>query len=279
MPSIRQVLRAPAVAIAACLVAVALTSVASSSAAATNGLSQSKPTIVLVHGAWADGSSWAAVTAKLQRDGFTVTVVPNPLRGVASDAQYLKDYLATVAGPVVLVGHSYGGMVITAAATDDPDVQALVYVNAYIPAERETVEQLTGAQPGSELDPNTSINVVPLHDAGGNVVNADLYIKPALFGRLFAGSLPAKTTAVLAAGQRPLAFSALGEAFAGIPAWKTIPSWAFIGAADRVLPPAQQQIMATRANAHVVKVNAPHLSMVTNSDGVAGLIATAARAS
>ena len=276
MSSVRRVLRTSAVAVTACLVALTLTGAASSSAE-TNQSSQPKPTIVLVHGAWADGSSWGVVTAQLQRQGFTVNVAPNPLRGLAADARYLKDYLATVPGPVVLVGHSYGGMVITSAATDNANVQALVYVNAYIPQEGDTVERLTGAQPGSELDPTTAINAVPLHDADGNVVDVDLYIKPALFGRLFAAGIPAKIAAVLAAGQRPLTLSALSEAFDGTPAWESTPSWALVGTADRVLPPAQQLIMATRANAHVVKVDAPHLSMVSDPDAAAGLIATAAR--
>jgi pimeloyl-ACP methyl ester carboxylesterase len=261
----------------ACLVGLTLASAASSSAQTTDRSPQAKPTIVLVHGAWADGSSWAAVTAKLQREGFTVRVAPNPLRGVESDARYLRDYLATVSGPVVLVGHSYGGMVITSAATDNANVQALVYVNAYIPQEGDTVGQLTGAQPGSELDPNTSIDAVPLHDAAGNVVDVDLYVKPELFAPLFAAGIPAKIAAVLAAGQRPLTLSALSEPFVGTPAWTTIPSWALIGTADRLLPPAQQEIMAARANAQVVKVDAPHLSMVSDPDEVAELITTAAR--
>ncbi len=277
MRSIRRILRTSAVAVMACLVGLTLASAASSSAQTTDRSPQAKPTIVLVHGAWADGSSWAAVTAKLQREGFTVRVAPNPLRGVESDARYLRDYLATVSGPVVLVGHSYGGMVITSAATDNANVQALVYVNAYIPQEGDTVGQLTGAQPGSELDPNTSIDAVPLHDAAGNVVDVDLYVKPELFAPLFAAGIPAKIAAVLAAGQRPLTLSALSEPFVGTPAWTTIPSWALIGTADRLLPPAQQEIMAARANAQVVKVDAPHLSMVSDPDAVAALITTAAR--
>ncbi len=277
MRSIRRILRTSAVAVMACLVGLTLASAASSSAQTTDRSPQAKPTIVLVHGAWADGSSWAAVTAKLQREGFTVRVAPNPLRGVESDARYLRDYLATVSGPVVLVGHSYGGMVITSAATDNANVQALVYVNAYIPQEGDTVGQLTGAQPGSELDPNTSIDAVPLHDAAGNVVDVDLYVKPELFAPLFAAGIPAKIAAVLAAGQRPLTLSALSEPFVGTPAWTTIPSWALIGTADRLLPPAQQEIMAARANAQVVKVDAPHLSMVSDPDEVAELITTAAR--
>jgi pimeloyl-ACP methyl ester carboxylesterase len=276
MTSIRSVLRKSAVAVTTCLVGVTLAGAASSSAQATDHSSQPKPTIVLVHGAWADGSSWAAVTTKLQRQGFTVDVVSNPLRGVASDAQYLRNYLATVPGPIVLVGHSYGGMVITNAATNNANVQALVYVDAFIPQQGDTVQQLAGAQPGSGLDPNTAIDAVPLRDAAGNVVDTDLYVKPTLFPALFAAGTPAKVAAVLAASQRPETLSSLTEAFPGVPAWETIPSWALIGTADRVLPPAEQQIMATRAHAHVVKVDAPHLSMVSDPGAVAALITTAA---
>lgn len=237
-----------------------------------------KPTIVLVHGAWADGSSWAAVTEKLQRKGYTVDVVPNTLRGVAADSAYLKDFLATVTGPIVLVGHSYGGMVITNAATGNADVKELVYIDAYLPEQGETVDQLTKAKPGSALaveDPTTVFNPVLLHAADGTVIGADLYVKQALFPAYFAAGVPAAKAAVLAAGQRPLAASALTEA-SGAPAWKTIPSWDLIGTADRVIPPAEQQIMATRAGAHVVKVNAPHLSMVSDPSAVTDLITAAA---
>ena len=237
-----------------------------------------KPTIVLVHGAWADGSSWAAVTEKLQRRGYTVDVVPNTLRGVAADSGYLKDFLATVTGPIVLVGHSYGGMVITNAATGNADVKELVYIDAYIPEQGETVDQLTKAQPGSALaveDPTTVFDPVLLHAPDGTVIGADLYVKQALFPAYFAAGVPAAKAAVLAAGQRPLAASALTEA-SGAPAWKTIPSWDLIGTADRVIPPAEQQIMAARAGAHVVKVDAPHLSMVSDPSAVTGLITAAA---
>ena len=217
------------------------------------------------------------MTAKLQRDGFTVDVVPNPLRGVASDAQYLRDYLATVAGPIVLVGHSYAGMVITNAATGNANVRALVYVDAFIPQQGDTVQELAGAQPGSGLDPNTTINAVPIRDAAGNVVDVDLYVKPTLFPALFAAGSPANMAAVMAASQRPETLSSLSEAFTGVPAWETIPSWALIGTDDRVIPPAEQQIMATRAHAHIVKVAAPHLSMVSDPDAVAALITTASQ--
>jgi len=277
MRNARSVVRTAAVAVTAGLLSLPMVGPASGSAQTTNhNPSEPKPTVVLVHGAWADGSSWAAVTAQLQRQGFTVRVPANPLRGVASDAQYLRDYLATIPGPIVLVGHSYGGMVITNAATGNANVRALVYVNAFLPEKGETVEQLNSAQPGSALDPNTAIDAVPFRDTSGNVVDVDLYAKPALFPAIFAAGVPAEKAAVLAASQRPFALSALTEASPDVPAWQTIPSWSLIGTADRVLPPAEQQVMATRAHAHVVKIRAPHLSMVTDPATVSALITTAA---
>ena len=121
-------------------------------------------------------------------------------------------------------------------------------------------------------DPTTVFNTVPVRDATGAIINRDLYVKPALFPGYFAAGVPAPKAAMLAAGQRPLQASALGEVSSGVPAWKTIPSWDLIGTADRVIPPAEQQIMAARAGARVVKVNAPHLSMVSNPGAVTALI-------
>jgi pimeloyl-ACP methyl ester carboxylesterase len=270
---------AVATAAAAGVLVLTLTGAASSAAHPAADTTAAKPTIVLVHGAWADGSSWAAVTEKLQGKGFTVDIAPNPLRGVADDSQYLKDYLATIAGPIVLVGHSYGGMVITNAATGNPNVKELVYIDAYIPQQNDTVNGLTTAEPGSALavaDPTTVFNAVPLHDADNKVVGVDLYVKQSLFPSYFAGGVPTTKAAVLAAGQRPLTLSALTEASPGVPAWQTIPSWDLIGTADRVIPPAEQQAMAARAGAHVVKVNAPHLSMVSDPGAVTDLITLAA---
>jgi pimeloyl-ACP methyl ester carboxylesterase len=273
----RNLVRAAAAAGLAVLTVASAACTHAKPAAATESQSQPKPTVVLVHGAWADGSSWASVTDHLQRAGFTVDVQPNPLRGLASDVRYLKDYLATVSGPIVLVGHSYGGMLITAAATGNANVKSLVYVNAYIPQQGDTVEKLTAAQPGSALDPKKSINAVPIRNASGEVVDVDVYVKPKEFGPLFAGGVPGATAANLAASQRPLVLSSLTEAFTGEPAWKTISSYAFIGTNDRVVPPAEQQIMAGRAHAHVVQAPAPHLSMVSDPGGVAALITDAAR--
>ncbi len=229
-----------------------------------------KPTIVLEHGAWADGSSWSGVVTRLQKDGYTVDVPPNPLRGPDSDAAYLASYLATVPGPVVLVGHSYGGFVTTNAATGDKNVKALVYVDAYIPAQGDTINSLTAQFPGSQITP-AALNFVP--SAGGVT---DAYIKPALFRSILANDLPASQAAGLAATQRPIAATALTEP-SGPPAWATIPSWAVIGTADHAIPPAAQEFMAARAHASVTKINASHLSLISHPSAVVGVIEAAAR--
>jgi pimeloyl-ACP methyl ester carboxylesterase len=236
-----------------------------------------KPTVVLVHGAWADGSSWSSVVRRLQRHGYTVDVPANPLRGLTSDAAYVASYLQTISGPVVLVGHSYGGAVITNAATGDPDVEALVYIDGYAPDEGETVVQLTTAQPGSAVggDPATVFDAVPI--PGAPAGDVDLYVKKPLFRAAFANDLPRKTGRVLAAVQRPVALSALVTP-SGVPAWKTIPSWYFVGTADNVIPPAEQQFMAKRANAETVAVRTSHLSMVSRPGAVTRLIRRAAKA-
>jgi len=200
-----------------------------------------KPVIVLEHGAWADGSSWDRVVANLQNDGYTVYVPPNPLRGVAADSAYLNDFLTqnvNLAGkPVVLVGHSYGGFVITNAAVDDPQVTALVYVDAYIPAQGDTLKSLTTVGSCFAADPATVFDFVPY--PGAPAGNVDLYVKQTVFPGCFANSLPASQGAALAATQRPLAASALDEQ-SGAPAWATIPSWDVIGTADHVVTPARQ---------------------------------------
>ena len=194
---------AVATAAAASLLVLTLTGATNSSGRPAPDSAADKPTIVLVHGAWADGSSWAAVTENLQHKGFTVDVAANPLRGVKSDASYLGDYLATIPGPIVLVGHSYGGMVITNAATGNPNVKALVYINAYLPRQGDTVDQLTSEKPGSALDPNTTINVVPIRNADGTARTPTCTSSRAV-PNLFAAGVSAQKAAVLAAGQRPL---------------------------------------------------------------------------
>jgi len=235
-----------------------------------------KPVIVLEHGAWADASSWSKVIRQLQEDGFTVDAPPNPLRGVTYDSTYLADFLSTISGPIVLVGHSYGGFVTTNAATGNPNVKALVYVDAFIPDQGETLLDLVSAQPGSCLGGNPAdvFNFAPY--PGGPAGDVDIYIKPSLVPGCFANGLPPSQAAVIAATQRPLAASVLGEP-SGSPAWKTIPSWAVIGTADKVLPPAEQKFMAQRAGAHITDVNAGHLSMIADPETVAQVIEQAAQ--
>ena len=235
------------------------------------------PTIVLVHGAWADGSSWDAVVQRLQHNGYTVDVPPNPLRGLASDTTYLADFLKTVSGPIILVGHSYGGAVITNAATGNTQVKALVFIDAFIPDQGQTLGQLAAAVPGSCLgaDPTHVFNFAPY--PGAPAKDVDLYVKPNLFASCFANGLPAAEGAVLAATQRPLALSALATP-SGVPAWKTIPSWSLIGTADHVIPPAGQRLMSQHANAHIIEVLAPHLSMVAQPQAVTDVILQAAQA-
>jgi pimeloyl-ACP methyl ester carboxylesterase len=237
-----------------------------------------KPTIVLEHGAWADSSSWNGVVQRLQHDGYTVYAPPDPLQGLAYDTATLKDFLGTIPGPIVLVGHSYGGMVITNAATGNKNVKALVYDDAFIPAKGDTAGSLSGAQPGSCLavaNPATVFNLVPFPGAPEGVVDA--YVKPSVFPGCFANGLPASEGAVLAATQRPLATSVLTDK-SGVPAWKTIPSWAIVGTADHVIPAAEQLFMAKRAGAHITEVPAPHLSMISNPEVVTETIIAAAQA-
>ncbi|MDF1479933.1 alpha/beta hydrolase [Leifsonia sp. H3M29-4] len=238
-----------------------------------------KPTIVLVHGAWADASSFAPVTAALLKDGYTVLNAPNPLRGIDIDAASVAAFVnQATTGPVVLVGHSYGGTVITNAATQTPSVTALVYIDAYAPDEGETVIQLTGAKPGSLLaaDPTTVFNFVQYQDDTKQATYDAAYVKPEVFQKIFAADLPTKQAQVLATGQNPLSTLALGTP-SGAPAWKTIKSYFFIGTNDKVIPPAQQLEMANRANGVVVKATADHLSMLEVPEKITDLIEKAAQ--
>ena len=264
-------------AIVAVATLVAVTTQAASAHASSSHMfrwgSGPKPTIVLEHGAWADASSWDKVIGQLQADGFTVDAPPNPLRGVTYDTSYLADFLSTIPGPVVLVGHSYGGFVITNAATGNANVKALVYVDAFIPDNGDTLASLNGT--GSCLGGN-AFNFVP-YPGAPSPGDVDTYIKQSVIPGCLASGLPPSQAAVIAATQRPLAASTLGEP-SGPPAWATIPSWAVIGTADKVLPPAQQTSMAKRAGAHITRVDAGHLSMIADPEAVAGVIEQAAQA-
>lgn len=249
------------------------------SGTATAGAAKApKPTIVLVHGAWADNSSFAPVTQRLLGDGYTVLSAPNPLRGLDDDAAQVAAFVNQITtGPVVLVGHSYGGSVITNAATQIPRVKALVYVNAYAPAKGESVFDLTGAQPGSALavpDPSTVFNFVQY--PGAPEGDVDTYIKPELFRSIFATMLPTTQTKVLAVNQRPVTLNAL-KARSNAAAWNQIKSFFFIGTRDQVLPAKEQIAMAQRAHGVIVESNADHLSMLEVPDAVTALIEKAAR--
>jgi len=212
-----------AIVTAVCATALAAVALTGRSTAAVASTTQAKPTIVLVHGAWANNASWAGVIERLQSNGYTVDAPPNPLRSLKGDAAFVADYLKTIPGPIVLVGHSYGGMVITNAATKDPNVKALVYVDAFAPAAGESALGLDSTRPGSALGagPKKVFNFAPFPGAAKG--DAELYVKPSVFVQAFANDLPKKTASVLAATQSPAVYSAL-TAKSGTPAWKTIPS-------------------------------------------------------
>jgi pimeloyl-ACP methyl ester carboxylesterase len=244
-------------------------------ATAQSGASGPKPAIVLVHGAWADSGSWNAVTRILQADGYTVYAPPNPLQGLPYDTSTISSFLHSVSGPIVLVGHSYGGAVITNAAAGNSQVKALVYDDAYLPAKGDSLLTLTTGGCFAVSDPSTVFNFVPFPGAPPGVFDA--YVKPSVFPGCFANGLPASEGAVLAATQRPLATSTFTDQ-SGTPAWATIPSWAIVGTSDHAITPADQLFMAHRADAHITQINAPHLSMISNPGVVAGVIIQAARA-
>jgi pimeloyl-ACP methyl ester carboxylesterase len=236
-----------------------------------------KPTIALVHGAWADGSSWNAVSTELQGQGFTVLTPPNLLRGVTTDAPYVASFLAQrTNGPVILVGHSYGGFVITNAALAGGEVKALVYVDAFMPDEGETTFVVLGDS-GSALavpDPTTVLDVVGY--PGAPEGDADAYLKPDVVHTAFAPDLPEADRWLIAASQRPLTLAA-NTIPSGVPAWKTLPSWAVIGTEDRIIPPAAQRKMAGRAGATITEVDSSHVSMVSHPDvSVAAILAAVA---
>jgi pimeloyl-ACP methyl ester carboxylesterase len=232
--------------------------------------------VVLVHGAFADASSWNGVIKRLQAQGVPVTAPANPLRGVSADSAYTAGLLEQIPGPVVAVGHSYGGAVITNAATGNPNVKALVYVDAFLPDEGETLGELIGTPPGScVLAPPAEIfDLRPIPGAPPEIVDA--YVKQRLFPACLANDLPAKQAAVLAATQRPGSTLTLVQE-SGPPAWAEIPSWALVGTLDRLILPATQLFMAERAGARIVKVKASHLSMISRPGAVTRLIVAAAR--
>ncbi|HEY0249180.1 MAG TPA: alpha/beta hydrolase [Gryllotalpicola sp.] len=236
------------------------------------------PTIVLVHGAWADASSWNAVAGALQSQGFTVLAPPNLLRGVQQDADYIASFLTQqTSGPVVLVGHSYGGFVITNAGLGGGDVRALVYVDAFMPDEGQFVFQLLGGS-GSAFDipdPTAVFDLVGY--PGAPEGDAEAFLKPDTVHTAFAQDLPEDERWLIAAGQRPITLQA-NTTPSGPPAWKSLPSWAVVGTSDRVIPPAVQRSMAEHAGATITEVDGSHVSMVSQPQATIDAILAAVAA-
>ena len=244
------------------------------SADATHGSLAAKPTIVLVHGAWADASSWSGVIERLQEDGYTVRAIANPLRSLAGDAASVRGFLETLPGPVVLVGHSYGGAVITNAATGLSNIKALVYVNAFALDEGETALQLAGTDSAlANPDPTQVFDFVP---AGPPTPTTDLYLKRSTVFTSFATGLNAEEKAMVYATQRPAAFGGLADQ-SGAPAWKTIPSWYLIGTGDKIIPPTAQRAMAKRAGSQVTEFDEGHLGLISDPKTTTRVIEQAAR--
>ncbi|RWD98580.1 alpha/beta hydrolase [Mesorhizobium sp.] len=230
-----------------------------------------KPTVVLVHGAFADSSSWNGVVKILEKDGYPVVAVANPLRGVKSDAGYVADILGSIKSPVVLVGHSYGGSVISDAAEGHANVKTLVYVAAFAPDAGETAVQLAGKFPGSTLGPTLAPPVTL--SSGGK----DLYIQQEKFHDQFAADVPEAEARLMAAGQRPIAEAALNEIQTEA-AWKKLPTWFIYGDGDKNIPAEALAFMAARAHSRdtVVIKGASHVVMVSHPEPVARLIEKAA---
>jgi pimeloyl-ACP methyl ester carboxylesterase len=256
----------------AALLALPLAAALAFSPSATSAQS-TKPTIVLVHGAWADSTSWNPVIAALQKDGYTVVAPPNTLRSLTADASVISTYLKTIPGPVVLVGHSYGGSVISVASANATNVKALVYVDAFVPDAGESCLSLLAGGP-----PPPSDFLIPVKFATATGGDADLYLNPKYFGAVFASDEPASVAALMAVTQRPLTNTAISDKAPAAEGWKTIPSWYVIGDADLVIPPKAQLFMATRAKSTIT--HAPkggHPSMLSYPDvTVAAILAAAA---
>ncbi|MGY5099311.1 alpha/beta fold hydrolase [Streptomyces sp. 900105245] len=232
------------------------------------------PTVVLVHGAFADAASWSGVVAELQRDGIPVVAPPNPLRGLASDAAYVASVAARIDGPVVLVGHSYGGALITVAGTAD-NVVGLVYVAAYVLEEGESLGELQGRFPLSPLVENLERWTYPV-PGGPDAVEVTIAVDA--FPSVFAADVDPEITRVLAVAQRPLAAAAFEET-ASAAAWRTKPSWALVAGADRAINPEVERFGAKRAGATVVELEgASHAVAVSRPEAVAALIRDAVRA-
>ncbi|WP_328995598.1 alpha/beta hydrolase [Kribbella sp. NBC_01245] len=226
-------------------------------------------TVVLVHGAFADSASWNGVIERLLADGTTVVAPPNHLRGLSNDAAYLKSFVKSIEGPVLLVGHSYGGAVISAAAAELPQVVGLVYIAAFVPEKGESLGSISAGFPETPFGAAIRPSTYPLPDGTDAT---EVHLDYASYPEVFAADLPASLTKVLAVGQRPIAVLGLEEALAVEPAWKNLPSWDLVATQDNAIHPEAQRSMAKRAGATTIEVAASHAVAVSQPDAVTGLI-------
>jgi pimeloyl-ACP methyl ester carboxylesterase len=234
-----------------------------------------KPTIVLVHGAFADASSWNGVIERLQQQGYTVIAPASPLRGVAADSAYIASLLSQIDGPVLLGGHSYGGAVITNAAASAPNVVGLVYVAAFAPDEGENLGDVENGSKDSVLNSALVQYTYPTGHDGETAV--EFAINPALIREAFAGDLPAETTALMAATQRPIAAAAFSDV-SGPPAWRRLRSWAVVATGDKAAGADVVRSHAQRAGADIIEVEGSHVIMISRPQTVTDHILKAARA-
>ncbi len=231
-------------------------------------------TVALVHGAFADSSGWNGVIERLQEDDIPVQALVNPLRGVASDSAYVASAIRQIPGHVLAVGHSYGGAVITNAATETDNVDGLVYVAAFAPDEGETLMDIEGQSRDSVLTTVLRQSEYPTDD--GTTSGIELSIEPSAYRQAFAADLPERTAAVMCAEQRPIAASAFGEVN-GPPAWRNLPSWAVVATGDKAAGADVVMAMARRAHAQITEVDSSHVAMISHPDEVADVVRSAWR--
>jgi len=230
------------------------------------------PTVVLVHGAFADASGWAGVISRLQAEGIPVMAPANPLRSVSGDAAYIASVVNQIPGPVLLVGHSYGGVVISNASPQAANVVGLVYVCAFIPDEGEALQTLAEQATDSLLGP--ALRPAQYPTGPGEEPGVELYIDQAQFHEVFCADLPAEQAAIMGVSQRPGSAFGFGEP-SGPVGWKTLPSWALISPNDVTIGPSGERFMAERAGAVIVEVDASHVAMISQPQATTDLILSA----
>ncbi|SEG86913.1 Pimeloyl-ACP methyl ester carboxylesterase [Actinacidiphila yanglinensis] len=260
--------------VAAALAAVAAVCVPTADAAGKHSSPEPKPTVVFVHGAFADSSGWYGAMDGLRKDGYPVRAANNPLRGLPSDSAYVRDFLDSIKGPIILVGHSYGGEVITNAAAGDPNVKALVYVAASVPDVGESLADLTAHKvdhPAAAL-PLQEVNFTKPDGTQGT----DVYIDRAKFRQVFAADVDPAEATDMADAQEPIDLAALNQP-ATAAAWRTIPSWYLVAKQDQAISPDLERWMAERAGSHTVEINSSHAVMVGHPTAVKNLVEQADR--